>query len=73
MKNENKTENSQNLNKEDITSEIFADVDLFADELDERLNAGPAGVSSSTCISSASCGGTSSASCACCFSCLCTG
>jgi hypothetical protein len=46
------------------------DMDLFADELDERYNAGT--VSSTTCISSASCA-TSCASCGCCFSCLCTG
>lgn len=44
------------------------DTDLFADELDERYNAGT--VSSTTCISSASTG-TSCASCGCCFSCLC--
>jgi len=44
------------------------EMDLFADELDQRLNAGT--VSSSTCISSASCG-SSCASCACCFSSLC--
>lgn len=52
----------------------FADLELFADELDERINALQAAgsVSSSTCISSASCGGTSSASCACCFSSLCS-
>jgi hypothetical protein len=48
----------------------FEEMDLFADELDERYNAGT--VSSSTCVSSAS-SATSSASCACCFSCLCTG
>jgi len=44
------------------------EMDLFADELDQRLNAGT--VSSTTCISSASCG-SSCASCACCFSSLC--
>lgn len=49
---------------------IEDDMDLFADELDERYNAGT--VSSTTCISSASCA-TSCASCGCCFSCLCTG
>ena len=66
MKNDNK-----NL---DQTQESV-DLDLFADELDDRMNAASAAasVSSSTCISSASCGGTSSASCACCFSCLCSG
>jgi hypothetical protein len=60
---------NQNDNIENI-----ADVDLFADELDDRMNAAMAAgtVSSSTCISSASCAGTSSASCACCFSCLCS-
>lgn len=46
------------------------DTDLFADELDERYNAGT--VSSATCLSSASCAGTSSASCACSTSSLCS-
>ncbi len=45
------------------------EIELFADELDERLNAGT--VSSSTCFSSASSAG-SCASCSCCFSCLCS-
>ncbi|MCB0076406.1 MAG: thiocillin family RiPP [Anaerolineales bacterium] len=45
------------------------DMELFADELDERYNAGT--VSSTTCLSSAS-SATSCASCGCCFSCLCT-
>ena len=49
--------------------EELEDMDLFADELDERYNAGT--VSSTTCLSSAS-SGTSCASCGCCFSCLCT-
>ncbi|MCC2616147.1 hypothetical protein LJ739_07840 [Aestuariibacter halophilus] len=50
------------------------DLDLFADELDERLNASAfaAAVSSASSSSSASSAGTSSASCACCFSCLCS-
>lgn len=65
MKNDN--------NNLDQTQESV-DLDLFADELDDRMNAAAAAgsVSSSTCLSSASCGGTSSASCACCFSCLCS-
>ena len=46
------------------------DVELFADELDERLNAGT--ISSATCISSASSGGTSSASSLCTTSSLCS-
>lgn len=50
--------------------EDMEEQDLFADELDERYNAGT--VSSSTCLSSASCAGTSSASCACTTSSLCT-
>lgn len=45
------------------------DMDLFADELDERYNAGT--VSSGTCASSAS-SATSCASCGCTFSCLCS-
>ncbi|MCB9127321.1 MAG: thiocillin family RiPP [Ardenticatenales bacterium] len=45
------------------------DMDLFADELDERYNAGA--VSSGSCSSSAS-SATSCASCACTFSCLCS-
>lgn len=48
--------------------ELLQDMDLFADELDERYNAGT--ISSTTCISSAS-SATSCASCGCCFSCLC--
>lgn len=52
----------------------LAEIDLFADELDDRMNAAAVAgtVSSTTCISSASCAGTSTASCACCFSCLCS-
>jgi len=52
----------------------IADIDLFADELDDRMNAATVSgtVSSTTCLSSASCAGTSTASCACCFSCLCS-
>jgi hypothetical protein len=49
--------------------EELQDMDLFADELDERYNAGT--ISSTTCISSAS-SATSCASCGCCFSCLCS-
>jgi hypothetical protein len=66
-----KTDKNNDLNQSQDTT----DLDLFADELDDRMNAAVASgtVSSSTCISSASCGGTSSASCACCFSCLCSG
>jgi hypothetical protein len=45
------------------------DMELFADELDERYNAGT--VSSATCASSAS-SATSCASCGCTFSCLCS-
>ena len=52
----------------DVTE--LQDVELFADELDERLNAGT--VSSATCISSASSGGTSSASTLCTTSSLCS-
>lgn len=50
------------------------DFDLFADELDERMNAAAVAgtVSSTTCISSASCAGTSTASCACTTSTLCS-
>ncbi len=52
----------------------LAHMDLFADELDDRVNAMQASgsVSSATCISSASCAGTSSASCACSASTLCS-
>ncbi|MCA9961045.1 MAG: thiocillin family RiPP [Anaerolineales bacterium] len=53
----------------DNNFEELQDMDLFADELDERYNAGT--VSSTTCVSSASCG-SSCASCACSFSCLCS-
>jgi hypothetical protein len=55
---------------EDFQAEVedLQDMDLFADELDERYNAGT--ISSTTCISSAS-SATSCASCGCCFSCLC--
>jgi len=57
------------VNLEVISIEEEAlEMDLFADELDQRLNAGS--VSSSTCASSAS-SASSCASCACCFSCLC--
>lgn len=50
------------------------DIDLFADELDDRMNAAAVAgtVSSGTCLSSASTGGTSSASCGCSFSSLCS-
>jgi len=50
------------------------DLDLFADELDERMNASAvsAAVSSASSSSSASSAGTSSASCACCFSSVCS-
>ena len=44
------------------------EMDLFADELDQHMNAGV--VSSTTCLSSAS-SATSCASCGCCFSSLC--
>jgi hypothetical protein len=53
-----------------VDADNLEDTDLFADELDERYNAGT--VSSSTCFSSASCAGSSSASCACTTSCLCS-
>lgn len=51
-----------------VVVEAAEEMELFADELDERLNA--ATVSSTTCLSSAS-SATSCASCGCCFSCLC--
>ncbi|MCC2616148.1 hypothetical protein LJ739_07845 [Aestuariibacter halophilus] len=65
-----KNEQNNQLNQ----TQESVDLDLFADELDDRMNAAAVAgtVSSSTCISSASCGGTSSASCACSFSCLCS-
>jgi hypothetical protein len=53
-----------------IDIEELEETDLFADELDERYNAGT--VSSTTCLSSASCAGTSSASCLCTTSSLCS-
>lgn len=53
---------------ETITSSELEETDLFADELDTRLNAGA--ISSGSCSSSAS-SATSCASCACTFSCLC--
>lgn len=50
------------------------DIDLFADELDDRMNAAAVAgtVSSGTCLSSASSTGTSSAACGCSFSTLCS-
>ena len=50
------------------------DIDLFADELDDRMNAAAVAgtVSSATCLSSASSTGTSSAACGCSFSSLCS-
>jgi hypothetical protein len=54
----------------DVDINDLQEVELFADELDERLNAGT--VSSFTCMSSASTGGTSSASCLCSTSSLCS-
>lgn len=53
-------------------SNDFDNIDLFADELDDRMNGGPVGVSSASCASSASSAGTSSASCGCCFSSVCS-
>ncbi|HVH33954.1 hypothetical protein ACFJIW_19395 [Tahibacter sp. UC22_41] len=52
----------------------FADIDLFADELDDRMNAAAVAgtVSSTTCLSSASSFGTSCAACACTTSTLCS-
>ncbi len=64
---------SQNLNN-DQNVENFADIDLFADELDDRMNAAAVAgtVSSTTCLSSASSFGTSCAACACTTSSLCS-
>lgn len=53
-----------------LSLDMLEDTDLFADELDERYNAGT--ISSTTCVSSASCAGTSSASCICTTSTLCS-
>jgi hypothetical protein len=52
-----------------IELDELQDMDLFADELDERFNAGT--ISSASSSSSAS-SATSCASCGCCFSCLCS-
>lgn len=52
-----------------VELEELQDMELFADELDERFNAGT--ISSASSSSSAS-SATSCASCGCCFSCLCS-
>lgn len=54
--------------------ENLAEIDLFADELDDRMNAAAVAgtVSSATCLSSASSFGTSCAACACTTSSLCS-
>jgi hypothetical protein len=52
----------------DVDIDELQDMDLFADELDERYNAGT--ISSASSSSSAS-SATSCASCGCTFSCLC--
>ena len=57
-------------NKNIIDLTDLQEIDLFADELDERLNAGT--VSSTTCVSSAS-SATSCASSLCTTSTLCSG
>ena len=61
---------NKDMNVTDVDINELQEVELFADELDERLNAGT--VSSFTCASSASTGGTSSASCLCSTSSLCS-
>lgn len=53
----------------EIEIQELEDMDLFADDLDERFNAGTvSSASSSSSLSSA----TSCASCGCSFSCLCS-
>ena len=68
--------NTQINNPSDLSADTddLSHMDLFADELDDRVNAMQASgsVSSATCISSASSAGTSSASCACSASTLCS-
>lgn len=64
----NKLIENKDVNLLDVAE--LQDVELFADELDERLNAGT--ISSATCISSASSAGTSSASTVCTASSLCS-
>ena len=65
-----KTLENKDASLNDVDINELQEVELFADELDERLNAGT--VSSFTCMSSASTGGTSSASCLCSTSSLCS-
>lgn len=66
-----KNDELKQLEDVDLEIDVAADdVDLFADDLEDRYNSGV--VSSVSSISSAATGGTSSASCACTASCFCT-